>query len=40
MVYERMVQKVQYQVDLQMPTWAGSAFDYNQYNITSLRLRK
>ena len=23
-----------------LPTWAGSAFDYNPYNITSLRLRK
>ena len=23
-----------------LPTWAGSTFDYNPYNITSLRLRK
>lgn len=23
-----------------LPTWAGSIFDYNPYNITSLRLRK
>lgn len=25
---------------LVLPTWAGSTFDYNPYNITSLRLRK
>lgn len=25
---------------LLLPTWAGSIFDYNPYNITSLRLRK
>ena len=23
-----------------LPTWAGSTFDYNPYNITSLRLRQ